>query len=128
MNHLVINERLFPGNEFVFKELKQFVIEKKIIALTGAGTSAPVYPTWGQLLHEIINFAISKGLINVEDDISEYRRQVQADPLELASSLEAILQEHNFRNFISERFRGKREVSLKPTSWSAPKFKRTNYN
>ncbi len=63
----------YPGNDFVFRKMCDRIAETEIVAVTGAGTSAPVVPTWGSLLNRLLTSATQEGMIdkNLQDSLSE---------------------------------------------------------
>lgn len=63
----------YPGNDFVFKKMCERIAETDVVAVTGAGTSAPAVPTWGSLLNRLLTSATQEGMIdkNLQESLSE---------------------------------------------------------
>jgi SIR2-like domain len=98
-----LKEDSFPGNNSSFAELKNFITEGRITAFTGAGVSAPAFPTWTGLLSGWLDDAVKQGFITT--DIVEYRDLLHKDPLELAEMLEQVFTKDVFRARFANTFR-----------------------
>jgi hypothetical protein len=101
----IFRESMFAGNTAAFSELASYVSQGHVIGFTGAGVSAPVFPTWTELLSRLLNEATDKGLIASNAELSEYKKLIRSDPLELASSLEEIFTKEVFRARLADVFR-----------------------
>jgi hypothetical protein len=101
-----LNETQFPGNIACYNQIKEVIGERSAIAFVGAGVSAPLYPTWGAFLKELIDQAINEGMI-VANDVRDVRQQVEIDPLEAATYLEELFTHDRFRARLSTVFESK---------------------
>jgi tetratricopeptide (TPR) repeat protein len=68
-----------PGNPHVFHGLQELLRTQRAIALVGAGASAGLYPLWGQLLVQLADEAVSRGLAS-DDDRSAWLRIAARNP------------------------------------------------
>ena len=100
----VLRDKNFPGNEASFQELVSFVKSGSVTLLTGAGVSVPLFPTWASLLRELIGDAATTGIVTDELTINEYKKQIEIDPLELASTLEESFSPKVFRAKFAKKF------------------------
>jgi hypothetical protein len=101
----LVREELFPGNEAAFIALKKFCGSERITLFTGAGVSAPIFPTWTGLLEELLDEAIKKGLITSLQEREDYRDLLKNDPLELAEFIEQLFAKPAFRARLATIFR-----------------------
>ena len=99
-----LQENLFPGNTKAFSDLKTELEKGEVIALVGAGASAPSFPTWETLLVRLLTDAKEQGLISTSDHHA-ISLQMETDPLEAASSLEEAFTHRVFRGKLAELFR-----------------------
>ena len=102
----VLSEELYPGNIVTFRSLAEFVRRGGVTALTGAGVSAALFPTWAELLRLLIQEAASSGLISHHDQ-DRYKRQAEFDSLECTTSLEQALSKNIFRPRFAKFFENK---------------------
>lgn len=56
-----------PGNDHALAKLRELVAFGKAIAFVGAGASAGLYPLWNQLIHQLAEEAVKRGLAKPED-------------------------------------------------------------
>jgi hypothetical protein len=102
----LLHETNFPGNAAAFAGLREYLAQGDLTALTGAGVSAPTFPTWMAMLSKWLNEAFQQGFIGAVE-ITEYKELLKNDPLELAEFLEQILTKPIFRARLAEIFRNK---------------------
>ena len=102
----ILNEKMFPGNTEAFNQLKEIFKDGKVFGLTGAGTSAPLYPTWLALLQKFISEAELRGILNDSKEAEELRNFVKSDSLEVASRIEEVFGRKVFRAKLAAVFRG----------------------
>jgi hypothetical protein len=98
---LLLRESDFPGNTTAYQELVSYAEAEQIIGFTGAGVSAPTFPTWARLLNNLVVEAKAAGVI---DDTTEYEGELANDPLELASALEDAFTKRIFRAKLAKVF------------------------
>jgi hypothetical protein len=103
----ILRENNFPGNSAAFAGLKEYMAQGDLTALTGAGVSAPIFPTWIAMLSKWLDDAARQGFINDALEVGEYKELLKNDPLELAEFLEQILTKPIFRARLAEVFRNK---------------------
>lgn len=101
-----LDEERFPGNVAAYTELRQVLNHDSIVAFTGAGTSAPLFPTWTGALSTLIHEAYAQKFIRDDAELAEYKRQIETDPLELALLLEEAFTKQVFRSRLAKMFRG----------------------
>jgi hypothetical protein len=77
--------------------------EGQITAFTGAGISAPEFPTWSELLLMLLQQAHEEGLIS--GDLKDYASLISSDALELAEQLEQAFTHEVFRSRLASIFR-----------------------
>jgi hypothetical protein len=99
----ILQEDKFPGNTSTFTELAAFMKDGAVIGITGAGVSVPLFPTWSSLLATMLQEAEKGGLLD-RTEVPEWDSQIEADPLELANSLENLFTRKIFRAKFSRRF------------------------
>jgi hypothetical protein len=99
----LLREELFPGNQEAFRDLQEAIATHSVLIFTGAGTSAPDIPTWSGILSSLINDAVTAGVLTLSD-ATELRKQLDADPLEVASAVEEAFTPRNFRAKLADRF------------------------
>lgn len=104
-----LNEELFPGNAAALSELKATLEHGAMIGFTGAGVSAPLFPTWVGLLSQLLVEARDGGLLVDPKELSEYQSLIDRDPLELAGFLEETFTKHSFRTKLASTFRNPNE-------------------
>ncbi len=56
-----------PGNDHVLEELRKLLGSDQAIALVGAGASAGLYPLWTQLISQLAEETVARGLATVAD-------------------------------------------------------------
>jgi hypothetical protein len=103
----ILRENNFPGNTVAFAGLKEYMAQGDLTALTGAGVSAPIFPTWIALLSRWLDDAVRQGFISDAVEVAEYKELLKNDPLELAEFLEQIFTKPIFRARLAEMFRNK---------------------
>lgn len=54
--------RLAAANQTGLTELLEHFAEDRAVAFLGAGASAPLYPLWSELIEDLIDLAVHKGL------------------------------------------------------------------
>jgi hypothetical protein len=97
------NEEAFPGNMAALAQLQSSLASGGLVGFTGAGTSAPLAPTWTGLLRELADAGEKEGFLS-EADQTMLLQQIVDDPLEVASSLEEAYTTQRFRATVSQRF------------------------
>ena len=109
----ILQETKYPGNATAFHELSSFMQSGSVTAFTGAGVSAPLFPTWGALLSDLISEATDRGFLTQPGEIRDCRKLIEDDPLELASTLEDVFTKKNFRTRLADIFRNSKNECTK---------------
>jgi hypothetical protein len=99
-----LNDQIFPGNSEAFYKLASTLQKGEMLAFVGAGASAPLFPTWGSLLHKLLDEAQKNGFFTSDLDADFLRAQISGDPLEAANFLENVLSKQIFRSKLAEIF------------------------
>jgi hypothetical protein len=73
-----LREDLFPGNTDAFEQLRNFVDSGNLTVFTGAGVSAPLFPTWNSFLVQQLHNCVAEGSIS-QSEAQEYRSLIDKD-------------------------------------------------
>jgi hypothetical protein len=103
----ILREKQFAGNTDAFAGLREYMVHGDLTALTGAGVSVPIFPTWIAMLSRWLDDAVRQGFISEQVEVDEYKDLLKNDPLQLAEFLEQILTKPIFRARLAEIFRNK---------------------
>ena len=92
-----------PGNEHAFKQLQELVASGEAIAFVGAGASSGRYPLWGQLIDQLMDEAVRRGLAD-EDDRAAWERMVGRRAQQVARLVRAKLGDRAYAEIMRETF------------------------
>jgi len=76
----ILDDTFFAGNEAAFSDLQEALSRETFLAFTGAGTSAPMLPTWTAALEQLLTFARDRGTV-LAGEAAEISAQIRSDPL-----------------------------------------------
>ena len=93
-----------PGNQAVYDRLKQLLEEGSAIAFLGAGTSAPLYPLWGELIAKLAHEPVLRGLAD-EGAEQYWLGKAKDKPLQVASQIRTKLGDALYHTFLYEIFK-----------------------
>lgn len=96
-----------PGNSPVRARLHQLVQGGRAVAFVGAGASAPLYPLWGELLDQLIQTSVAKGLATA-DDARVWRSHADKRPQQVVRGLRDKLGDGRLGNLLADLFRTRR--------------------
>ena len=92
-----------PGNRHVFETLSGYLDKKKALGFVGAGASFPLYPFWGQLIGQLADLAVNRGLA-APADATYWKSNALTDPLRMASQIRRKLTDGIWFEFLFNTF------------------------
>jgi len=93
-----------PGNHAVYRRLETMLAGGSAIAFIGAGASFPIYPLWSQLIVQLAQEPVSRGLADAADE-RYWLRTAASKPLQVAAQIHAKLGDPLYYTFLYETFK-----------------------
>lgn len=92
------------GNGVVYERLQTLMADGSAMAFVGAGASFPLYPLWEQLLKELADEPVKRG-VAVEADKQQWLRTAAHKPLHVAARIHDKLKDSLYHTFLYETFK-----------------------
>jgi hypothetical protein len=92
-----------PGNRSALGRLRELLDAERPIAFVGAGASAGLYPLWGELLAELAEVAVERGLAS-DADCAAWRRIAAINPQQAARGIRDALGQQLYGEVLRRRF------------------------
>jgi hypothetical protein len=92
-----------PGNASVFEALKQMVNDERAIAFVGAGASAGLYPTWGELINRLADHTVKEGKADSKD-AERWKKDMSSTPQQRVNTIIRKLGDSSYRDFLKSTF------------------------
>jgi tetratricopeptide (TPR) repeat protein len=92
------------GNRAVYERLQTLMSEGSAMAFIGAGASFPLWPLWPQLLKELADEPVQRGLADAADK-AQWLRAAGQKPLHVAARIHDRLKDNLYHTFLYETFK-----------------------
>lgn len=114
----------FPGNVFAYNQLLKRLKDNRIVPFIGAGLSAFCYPSWEQLLNDMLSSVPESNAKIAKTQISSFDYLAAADTL--CDAMGELLFYEYFRNAFNESIIDEKQLKNQAV-YLLPKFQFTTY-